>query len=221
MMKREKANFQNYCWPILGDNDTTLIYKYELRCLDYDTVWNRYYKIEAYSENGQRFFDYSVFQTNTGLESQYTYRVDSLGIQIANFSTLDSRHKKVKGLVHEERSFDWDLNQSDIHKVQIEFDDSDPNVEEREVNTTMRYMGNGGKVRFNKEKYESIRFERSVERIKGDSSNTAYGISYYAKGLGYYGAYIIYNEDLEFEERLIEIIPVTDWVKEEPIATSE
>ena len=221
MMKREQENFKNYCWPIFGDHDTTLIYKYELRCLDYDTSWFRYYKIKAYTEDQKRYFDYSVFQSGEGMESNHTYLVDSSGIHIEKFKTLDSEKRIVSGHVAGQKMFDWDLDRMEVNRVRIEFKDSNPSVFEREVNTSTRFMGAGSKVKFNKEKFASIRFERSVERIKGDSVNTSHGISYYAEGLGYFGAYILFNDEVAFEERLVEIRPITTWKTNTPVVTNE
>lgn len=208
--RNHNTNFQNYCWPVLGKSDTTLVYKYEMSCIDYDKKWYRYFKIKSFTDHEIRYFDYQIYNDELELESHYRYQLDHLGIKLKAMETNCGAKDYLKGKIDQDRVFDWNLKKGKTCSSSMIFDDYQGN-QEMTVISNSKFEGNGGKIHYHDAKLPAIMFSRNVTSlINGDSTKTR-GVSYYAKGIGYYASHIVLNETIEFDEVLVDILPKTNW----------
>lgn len=207
----ERVNFQDYCWPILGDSDTTMVYKYQMTSVEYDTLWNRYFKIEAHTNNNTRYFNYTVYDHEFIPESHYKYIVDHKGIRLEEIEVSGKENQLIPGTIQHQRIFAWDLNKGDKHTTLMNFNNLFGDSTNLSLSSMTQYEGLGRKEVYKDEKYPSIRFFRKVTRSSKDVHNTSQGVSYYAKGIGYYRSHIIYNNFMEFDEELIDILSLDEW----------
>ena len=203
-------NFQNYCWPILGDGDTTLIYKYEMYSLDYGKKWNRYFEIKSFNENEIKYFEYKIYTTDFQLESHYKYQLDHLGIKLKAMETYCSSKSYLEGKVKQNRVFEWNLEKGKTCSSSMIFDNYE-NDEDMTVISNSKFEGSSGKIHYHNEKLPTIKFERNVIRQVNGKQTETKGVSVYAKGIGYYGSHIVLNESIEFDEVLVDILSEAKW----------
>ncbi len=208
--KNDHTNFQNYCWPILGENDTTLVYKYEMSSVDYDTAWHRYFKIHAFTEQNVRYFDYHIYSDQFVLESHYKYQVDHLGIKLVETEAHGEADTYIPGKIDKQRVFEWDLQKGEICCSSMIFNNFQKNCD-MTVESESQFQGNGGKVPFQNAKLNAIKFERNVKRSVNGILTVSKGVSYYAKGIGYHSSHIVLNESIEFDEVLVDILDINEW----------
>jgi hypothetical protein len=208
---KEHINFQDYCWPILGESDTILIYQYEMTSVQYDTVWNRYFKIEAHSEDETRYFDYTVYTQGFDPESHYKHVLDHKGIRLTAIEVSSNEDHLTPGTIEHQRIFDWDLKKGDQHTSIMKFNNHLGDNSGITISSTTKYEGPCKKSSYKKTKLPTIQFSRMVTKSNKDTTNTSEGISYYAKGIGYYRSHINYNNQIEFDEVLTKILTIDEW----------
>ena len=80
------------------------------------------------------------------------------------------------------------------------------------VESESQFQGSGGKVTFQKAKLNAIKFERNVKRSVNGVLTVSKGVSYYAKGIGYHSSHIVLNESIEFDEELVDILDINEWL---------
>jgi len=207
------VSFQDYCWPILGETDTTFIYQYQMKSVEYDTSSNRYFEIEAHNDGSTRFFNYTVYDKNFRPESHYKYVLDHKGIRLTEIEANDSESHLCSGTVQHQRMFEWDLKRGEKHTCLMGFFNLLGDSTKSTISNTSEYEGFGKKVVFDGYKLGTIRFSRFIHSDNKNSSNVSEGVSCYAKGIGYYRSHIIYNDMMEFDETLTDILTVAEWDK--------
>lgn len=209
----ERVNFQDYCWPILGESDTVLIYQYQMSSVEYDTIWNRYFEIEAHNEGESRYFNYTVYNHNFKPQSHYKYAIDHKGIRLIAMEILDKDKKLMPGTIQHQRIFEWDLDKGDKHTSMMSFFNLQGDSTDLTISSSTQYEGMSKKIDFENRKIPAIRFFRKVTRHSSDFSTVSEGVSYYAKGIGYYRSHIVFNGTMEFDEILTDIFTADQWNK--------
>ena len=179
--------------------------------LEYDTIWNRYFKIEAHSEDETRYFDYTVYNQDFSAESHYKYILDHRGIRLAEIEVNSNENKLTPGTIEHQRIFEWDLQKGDQHTSLLRFNNLLGDSTAITISSTTEYEGTCKKSSYKDTKLPTISFSRVVTKTHKNTTNTSEGISYYAKGIGYYRSHIIYNDQIEFDEVLTKILTIGEW----------
>lgn len=206
-----RVNFQSYCWPILGDRDTTLIYQYQMSSVEYDTVWNRYFEIEAHSEGESRYFNYTVYDKEFQPEAHYRYALDHKGIRLLAMNVKNKDSKLMPGTIEHQRMFEWELHKGNKHTSTMTFFNLHGDSTNLTIASSTQYEGISKKIIFGGEKVPSIQFYRKVVRHSKDFDSVSEGVSYYAKGIGYFKSHIVYNGNMKFDEVLTNIYSSAQW----------